>query len=179
MFELVIWASNKFDFQRAGNTLLEDPRTNLLHDFDVRIRDTSITEVEFLREFEWAVLEANCRPQCHMVILDSRELVSTQLEILKRVCACSMAFVTARPMKYLAFYDIQSQVTLEQTMQGSLLYQFLHEHASHLQLYVKVILHEGAPLANKYLGNGNMGMVGMKTLTRNIIIQTQMIFQND
>jgi len=179
MFELIIWASDNFDFKKAGNTLFEDPRTNFLHDFNVSSRTLPITNVEFLREFEWEVLDAGVKPQCHVIILDSREVAEANLIAVQKVCACAISFVTTRPMKFLLFYDIQSQSTIEQTTQGALLYHYIYEHTVQMPLYSRVLLHEGTPVSDRYLANGQMGASGIKIIARNVIIQTQIIFQND
>ena len=178
MLELVIWASNKFDFAKAGNTINEAPTTGLLHGFDISIKEVSLTDPNFLLEFEWEIINAHVKPQCHIILIDGRELKQVLPEFIQKVCSCALAFSISQSMKYTIFYDTKCHFNeLDSTLMNSLI-SHIESRCHNLGQYVKLTEYPDEPLCTRLLCTQVLGGVGMKRLSKDIIKQVLQIFHN-
>ena len=171
MVEIVLWKSQNFDFEKAGNVLYENPRTGFLHNYTIISQPSSLIDQNFLLDFEWEILDAKVKPQCHVVITDSRDLVNLPNETLQKICACAIAFTIEHPMKYLIFYDVASHTSPEEFNQAALLYHFIESQSTNLSLFVRIYKHRGVGLETKFLPNGQLNTFGTKVLARSILMQ--------
>ena len=178
MTEIVIWSSARINFDLAGNTLFEDPKTTFLHDFKVVNKEFSNIDEEFLLNFEWEVLEARLVPQCHIVIIDSQDIVRLSPEFLQKVCACLIAFVLAHPMKVLVFYDILNFKTSDELNHIVKFHQTLESQTIGLYSFVRIHRHQGASLESAFK-RGQMIQSGVKNLTRSLLLVAFEVLRRD
>jgi hypothetical protein len=176
MTEVVIWTPRRFDFDLSANTLYENPKNGFLHNYEIKIKRTSLTSGDFLLNLEWDILEARLKPQCHIVIIDSKNLTHCPTEWVNKVCSCAISFTITHPMKYLVFYDPDCALSNEEIEATLTFNQFLNQQISNLDSYVKLVSHSGASLTPKFTSNGQLGPPGMKQLARGIMMKVHEIF---
>ena len=169
MTEIVIWSNARIKFDLAGNTLFEDPQTGFLHDYKIVNKDFSTIDEEFLFNFEWEILEAKLTPQCHIVLIDSQDVVRLSHEFLQKICACLIAFVVAHPMKVLVFYDILNFKTSDELTHIAQFHLTLETQISGLYSFVRVHKHQGISLESSFK-RGQMIQSGVKNLARALLL---------
>ena len=179
MLEIVIWTSKKFDFSKANNVLYESPATGLLHGFEINLKQTSLTDPDFLLEFEWEVVNAHIRPQCHVILIDGRDLKKVRPDFIQKVCTCVLAFSISQSMKYIVFYDTKCHFNEVDTTLMTSLIPYLELKSQNLAHYVKLTEFPDEPLCNRLLCNQELASVGMKKLSKDIINQVARLFHHD
>ena len=177
MVEIVFWTTPKLNFDKAGNVLYEEPDTQFLHNYGISIRKVAFTDPKFLLEFAFQGIEAKVRPQCHVVLLDSRDIVLAPIEELQKLSACAIAFTITHPMKYLMFYDLANHKTVQEINQITLLTHFIESQSLNLNYYVSANRHSGSSLAAQIRHDGQMDIQGMQILTKSIIRQVNNVFR--
>jgi hypothetical protein len=179
MVEIVLWTTPNLPFDKAGSTLYENPKNGFMHNFNVTIKNTSLTDPNFLLDYEWDIIGAKVRPQCHIVLVDGRDLVKLPSELIQRVCACVIDFTVSHPMKYVIFYDILSFTNPDESAHSTVLYEFIEAQSYGLASYAKPHRHLGAPFDTTLTPNGNLDSFSMKVLARSILIQVHEIFDSN
>ena len=177
MVEIVLWTTPRLNFDKAGNVLYEEPDSKFIHNYGVSIKHIAFTDSNFLLEFAFQTIEAKVRPQCHVILLDSRDVVLAPIDLLQKLSACLIAFTITHPMKYLIFYDLANHKTINEINQITLLTHFIESQSINLNYYVSATRHSGGSLAAQIREDGHMDILGMKILTKAIIHQVNSIFR--
>jgi len=177
MVEIVLWTTPKICFDKAGNTLYEEPDAKFLHNYGIAVKNKAFTDPDFLLEFAFQTIEARVRPQCHVILIDSRDIVLASIDVLQKLSACVIAFTITHPMKYLIFYDLANHRTSEEVNQITLLNHFVQSQSINLNFYVTAARHSGGPLTVNTRSDGQIDISGMKILTKSIIRQVNNIFR--
>jgi hypothetical protein len=168
MTEIVIWTNSRIPFGNTGNVLNEDPNTGLLHNFTVSEKATSISCPDFLLKFQWEILDARIKPQCHVIIIDSKEISGCLPDTLQKICACSIAFVLAHPMKFVVFYDVLNFSTTAELNNSATFHQALEAQTFGLSSFVRIHRHQGIPLETTFKKN-QIKPEGAKILARSVL----------
>jgi hypothetical protein len=69
--EVIIWSNKRINLIQVEHILMENPQTNLLNEFSVKIKLGEQFDASFFLEFTKIMVEAEARPQCHVIVLDS------------------------------------------------------------------------------------------------------------
>jgi len=165
--DVIIWTPNYLNLKSVSQVLNENPLTKptLLNEFYVRIVETPVSDIKFLLQYTWWVINTR-RPQVHVIIIDGNAVTRVNWEMIAQQCACAAQSASCQPMKFGIFYDLNNCASPPISDYMPMLHHKIGRFIEPLSSFARLHIHLGElPIES----GTQIGRTRQITLAKNII----------